>query len=73
MSAVNDKSGHSPQNSKNRDNQHKSQNARLKVLIRRLPPALTQSELEKVLGDEWKPGNGKVDLLVFKPGKASKQ
>ncbi|KAJ5297326.1 hypothetical protein PENANT_c005G00819 [Penicillium antarcticum] len=45
---------------------------RLKLLIRRLPPGLTQAELEAALGDEWKAGAGKVDWLQYKPGKVSK-
>lgn len=46
---------------------------RLKLLIRRLPPGLTQSELETALGDDWKVGAGKVDWLQYKPGKVSKE
>ncbi|KAJ5083333.1 hypothetical protein N7456_012760 [Penicillium angulare] len=45
---------------------------RLKLLIRRLPPGLTQSELEGALGPEWKVGAGKVDWLQYKPGKVTK-
>ncbi|KAJ5102416.1 hypothetical protein NUU61_004638 [Penicillium alfredii] len=45
---------------------------RLKLLVRRLPPGLTQTELETTLGDEWKVGAGKVDWLQYKPGKVSK-
>ncbi|KAJ5488558.1 hypothetical protein N7539_003448 [Penicillium diatomitis] len=45
---------------------------RLKLLIRRLPPGLTQNELEVALGEEWKVGAGKVDWLQYKPGKVSK-
>jgi regulator of nonsense transcripts 3 len=46
---------------------------RLKLLIRRLPPGLTQSELESALGDQWKAGAGNVDWLQYKPGKVSKE
>lgn len=46
---------------------------RLKLLIRRLPPGLTQTELESALGEEWKVGAGKVDWLQYKPGKVSKE
>lgn len=46
---------------------------RLKLLIRRLPPGLTQSELEGALGDEWNVGAGRVDWLQYKPGKVSKE
>ncbi|KAJ5313199.1 uncharacterized protein N7443_000083 [Penicillium atrosanguineum] len=45
---------------------------RLKLLIRRLPPGLTQAELETTLGQDWKVGGGKVDWLQYKPGKVSK-
>lgn len=45
---------------------------RLKLVIRRLAPGLTQSELETGLGEDWKLGAGKVDWLVYKPGKISK-
>ncbi|KAF9883022.1 hypothetical protein FE257_004335 [Aspergillus nanangensis] len=45
---------------------------RLKLVVRRLPPGLTQAEFEAVLGDEWKVGGGKVDWLQYKAGKVSK-
>jgi len=34
---------------------------------------MTEDEFLKILGDEWKPGNGKVDWLTFWPGKVSQQ
>jgi len=46
---------------------------RLKLLIRRLPPGLTQTELEGALGQDWTVGGGKVDWLQYKPGKVSKE
>ena len=46
---------------------------RLKLVIRRLPPGLTQSELEHALGDEWKVDGGRVDWALYKPGKLSKE
>lgn len=46
---------------------------RLKVVIRRLAPGLNQTELETALGDEWKPGKGRVEWLLFRPGKVSKE
>lgn len=52
---------------------HKPPAPRLKLLIRRLPPGLTQDELEVALGSEWKVGAGKVDWLQYKPGKVSKE
>ena len=44
---------------------------RLKGVVRRLPPGLTQTEFEAVLGEEWKVGAGKVNWLDYKPGKIS--
>lgn len=46
---------------------------RLKLLIRRLPPGLTQVELENALGSEWNAEAGNVDWLQYKPGKVSKE
>lgn len=46
---------------------------RLKLLVRRLPPGLTQAEFETALGSEWKVGGGKVDWFQYKPGKVSKE
>ncbi|KAL8824068.1 MAG: hypothetical protein Q9170_008261 [Blastenia crenularia] len=45
---------------------------RLKLLIRRLPPGLTDVEFEAALGEGWQVGNGKVDWASYKPGKVSK-
>ena len=47
--------------------------ARLKILIRRLPPGLTQSEFDEALGDDWKIGGPKVDWAIYKEGKVSKE
>ena len=47
--------------------------ARLKIIIRRLPPGLTQPEFVEALGDEWKTGGDKVDWAVYKEGKLSKE
>jgi len=46
---------------------------KLKVVIRRLPPGLTEDELTAILGDSWKIGQGKVDWVNYKPGKDSKE
>ena len=51
----------------------KAGSQRLKVVIRRLPPGLTQKEFEAVLGEEWKVGGGQVDWAQFKPGKLSRE
>ncbi|PWY88565.1 hypothetical protein BO94DRAFT_534457 [Aspergillus sclerotioniger CBS 115572] len=45
---------------------------RLKLIVRRLPPGLTQAEFETALGPEWRIGGGKVDWFQYKPGKISK-
>ncbi|KAB8268833.1 Smg-4/UPF3 family-domain-containing protein [Aspergillus minisclerotigenes] len=45
---------------------------RLKLLVRRLPPGLTQAEFEAAVGPEWKLGAGKIDWFQYKPGKVSK-
>ena len=46
---------------------------RLKVVIRRLPPELTEPELVEVLGPEWRAGGERVDWMVYKPGKTSQE
>ena len=46
---------------------------RLKLLVRRLPPGLTQVEFQSALGEEWKLGAGKVDWFQYKEGKVSKE
>lgn len=44
-----------------------------KVVVRRLPPGMTEEEFVAILGDEWRVGNGKVDWLSYWPGKVSQQ
>lgn len=51
----------------------KAATPRLKVIIRRLPPGLSLAEFEAGLGDEWKLNGGKVDWVVYKEGKVSKE
>ena len=46
---------------------------RLKVVVRRLPPGLTQTEFDAALGDEWEVNGGRVDWAIYKPGKLSKE
>lgn len=46
---------------------------RLRLIIRRLPPGLTQAEFEETLGEEWCMGAGKVDWFAYKDGKISKE
>ncbi|USW57235.1 Putative nonsense-mediated mRNA decay protein [Septoria linicola] len=44
---------------------------RLKLEVRRLPPGLTLSEFEEILGEDWKLGNGKVDWREYRQGKVT--
>lgn len=44
-----------------------------KVVIRRLPPGMTEEEFVNILGDEWKVGGPKVDWFSYFPGKVSRQ
>lgn len=46
---------------------------KLKVVVRRLAPGLTEAEFTSILGDEWNVGQGKVDWFLYKPGKDSKE
>lgn len=46
---------------------------KLKVVVRRLAPGLTEEEFKTILGDEWKVGNGKIDWFSYGPGKDSKK
>lgn len=45
---------------------------RLKLVVRRLPPGLTQQEFEKMVGEEWTTKGKNIDWFSFKPGKTSK-
>lgn len=45
----------------------------MKVVIRRLAPGLTEAEFVKIMGEEWKQGQGKIDWFSYKPGKDSKE
>ncbi|KAK0748511.1 Smg-4/UPF3 family-domain-containing protein [Apiosordaria backusii] len=42
-----------------------------KVVVRRLPPGMTEEEFVTILGDEWKIGSGKVGWFSYCPGKVS--
>ena len=46
---------------------------KLRLIVRRLPPGLTETEFQSALGDEWKVGAGKVDWAAYKDGKVSKE
>jgi hypothetical protein len=62
---------------KDKSQGHKSapraQAPRLRLLVRRLPPGLTEIEFWNALGDEWLVGKGKVDWAAFKEGKVSRE
>ena len=53
--------------------QGKNSMAKLRLIVRRLPPGLTETEFQTALGDEWKVGAGKVDWAAYKEGKISKE
>ncbi|KAF3071060.1 putative nonsense-mediated mrna decay protein [Daldinia childiae] len=42
-----------------------------KVLVRRLPPGITEEEFRTILRKEWKSGNGKVEWTKFQEGQIS--
>lgn len=47
-----------------------------KIVIRRLPPGLTEDEFWTILGEEWKAdksGKGKTDWTDFIVGKSSRE
>ena len=46
---------------------------KLRLIVRRLPPGLTEEEFQTALGDEWKVSAGKVDWAAYKVGKISKE
>ncbi|KAF2162666.1 hypothetical protein M409DRAFT_26904 [Zasmidium cellare ATCC 36951] len=62
-------SGVLPVNAATRAAAIKGPQPRLKLEVRRLPPGLTLTEFEEILGDEWKLGNGKVDWREYRQGK----
>ncbi|KAK0281967.1 hypothetical protein LTR35_007064 [Friedmanniomyces endolithicus] len=64
-----DRPGVLPVNAAARAAPAKTSSTRLKLEIRRLPPNLTLTEFEEVLGDEWKLGKGKTDWREYRPGK----
>ncbi|KAF5022367.1 hypothetical protein F66182_5568 [Fusarium sp. NRRL 66182] len=49
----------------------KSHNEGEKLVIRRLPPGMTQAEFVSILGSEWELGKGRVDWFSFAGGKIS--
>ncbi|KAM3431264.1 hypothetical protein NHJ13734_007368 [Beauveria thailandica] len=49
----------------------RQQNDGAKLILRRLPPGMTEAECVTILGDRWIVGKGKVDWSSFVPGKIS--
>ncbi|KAF4448293.1 hypothetical protein F53441_8268 [Fusarium austroafricanum] len=49
----------------------KAHNEGEKLVIRRLPPGMTQTEFASILGSEWELGKGRVDWSSFAEGKIS--
>lgn len=45
----------------------------IKAKVRRLPPGLTELEFLTILGDPWKPGNGKVGWFSYHNGHTPKR
>ena len=67
-----------PSNNKGRSPIHppkvnRAPSSRLKVLVRRLAPGLTECEFYTILDDEWKAGGAKVDWSLYRPGKISRE
>lgn len=51
----------------------KPMRSKQKVVVRRLPPGLTQQEFERSLGENWKANEKKFSWVCFKQGKVSKE
>lgn len=51
----------------------KPASSKMKLIVRRLAPGLTEAEFISILGDEWNLGQGKVDWFQYKSGKDSKE
>lgn len=50
----------------------KQPSQKLKLIVRRLAPALTEAEFLSIIGEDWEVGKGKVDWFRYQPGKDSK-
>lgn len=51
----------------------KPASSKMKLIVRRLAPGLTEAEFFSVIGEDWKVGQGKVDWFQYKAGKDSKE
>lgn len=64
-----DSSGHSQSQHSGKQNHQSKNAARLKLVVRRLPPALTKDEFLATLGEPWKVPGPKIDYLDYRCGK----
>ncbi|KAI4745587.1 hypothetical protein E4T50_04034 [Aureobasidium sp. EXF-12298] len=64
-----DSSGQPQQQHSAKQNHQPKNTARLKLLVRRLPPALTKDEFLSTLGEDWKVSSNKIDWLDYRCGK----
>ena len=46
---------------------------KLRLIVRRLPPGLVESEFWTAMGEEWQVGKGKIEWAAFRDGKVSKE
>ena len=51
----------------------KGRDVKLKVVVRRLAPGLTEEEFRQALGEEWLSGGRMVDWTSYEHGKVSKE
>lgn len=64
-----DSSGQSQSQHSGKQNHQPKNAARLKLVVRRLPPALTKDEFLSALGDDWKVPSNKIGYLDYRCGK----
>ncbi|KAI4742440.1 hypothetical protein E4T50_07146 [Aureobasidium sp. EXF-12298] len=64
-----DSSGHSQSQHAAKQNHQPKNAARLKLVVRRLPPALSKDEFLSTLGEDWKVPGTKIDYLDYRCGK----
>ncbi|KAF5695754.1 hypothetical protein FDENT_60 [Fusarium denticulatum] len=66
-----DPTKHANENETPRPTKTKAHNEGEKLVIRRLPPGMTETEFVSILGSEWELGKGKIDWFSFVEGKIS--
>ncbi|KAK6007525.1 hypothetical protein QM012_004339 [Aureobasidium pullulans] len=64
-----DSSGQSQSQHSGKQNHQPKNAARLKLVVRRLPPALSKDEFLTTLGEDWKVPSTKIDYLDYRCGK----